>query len=274
MNSSRPILQAAIADGPNVVASSHQPKRMLAMCVVGCALLVSACKSSSPTEDATGEQAQQLTPHSDALPKLELRDDTADLLLTWIDENGDFKVVQSTQEVPEGAREKVRVVVTTQEAGTGQRVYVADLRQKQSDGSYAVASLARSEWNQLGAERRKVRMEAFAPAEPAASAAAATTSADGKEVKGRKVRAVIYGADWCKPCHDAEKLLKKLGADVTKKDIEKSRAAQAEMQLKLRKAGRTGASIPVIDVQGKLFVGYSAHALKRAVAAAQAPETL
>lgn len=235
------------------------------------ALTVVACKSPSATS-SPGDDVQQLAPRSDALPQLTLRDDTEDLLLTWIDENGDFKVVQKIEEVPEGARERVRVVVTSQEAGTGRQIYVADLRQPQADGTYEVSSLPRSAWDQIGAERRKVRMEAFAPAAP--SSGASQLGADGAGANPKKVRAVIYGADWCKPCHDAEKLLKKLGADVTKKNIEKSRSAKAEMQLKLRKAGRAGASIPVIDVEGKLFVGYSPAALKQTVAALRAPETL
>jgi hypothetical protein len=37
------------------------------------------------------------------------------------------------------------------------------------------------------------------------------------------------------------------------------------MQQKLTKAGRGGASIPVIDVNGQLFVGYEPRALTAAV---------
>src|SRR5690606_10958469 len=147
-------------------------------------------------------------PVSRSLPPLELRDDTENLLLTWIDEAGDFHVVQTIAEVPEAQRQNVRVVLATREDGTGQLVYVADLRTKQPDGTYAVRSMPRAEWNELGADRRKVRMEALAPS--AASAghrttdnAPAPTSADGAV----RVSAIIYGAAWCKPCHDAEALL-------------------------------------------------------------------
>jgi glutaredoxin len=79
----------------------------------------------------------------------------------------------------------------------------------------------------------------------------------------------VYGADWCKPCHDAERYLKSLGVAVTKKNIEESRAAQAEMQEKLARSNRAGSSIPVIDVMGKIFIGYSPQSLRQAVEAAR-----
>ena len=68
---------------------------------------------------------------------------------------------------------------------------------------------------------------------------------------------------------DLERYLKSLGVSVTKKNIEESRAAQAEMQQKLARANRSGSSIPVIDVMGRIFVGYSPGSLKQAVEAAR-----
>ncbi len=230
---------------------------------------LSACKvkDDAPPPSATDPVGD--TPQANQLPPLSLKDDTADLLLTWIDDKGDFHVVHKPEEVPEQGREKVRVVITTKEDGTGDLVYIADLRTKQPDGSYPVSSMSRAAWNELGADRRQVRLEALAPtAQPEPTAPKPTVGADGK------VSAVIYGADWCKPCHKAEDYLKSLGVNVTKKDIEKSTAARAEMNEKLAKAGRMGASIPVIDVAGQLMVGFSAARLKKAVELALKPETL
>jgi glutaredoxin len=84
-----------------------------------------------------------------------------------------------------------------------------------------------------------------------------------------EVTATIYGASWCHPCHQAQELLESLGVKVTKKDIEESDAAQREMQEKLRKIHRGGGSIPVIDVMGQIFVGFSEGALRAAVARAR-----
>ncbi len=244
-----------------ITSHSRTPVRTL---LVALGIVSLAC-SKSPT--ASDETAPSERPEGAAAApspaSFELKDDTADLLLTWIDDQGDFHVVQTIAEVPEAGRAQVRVVVTTKEEGTGQTVLVADLRTKDAQGRYPVVSMDRAKWNELGAEKRKVRMEALAPKAPS-SAEPAATGAEALAANG-KVRAVIYGASWCKPCHDAEALLKKLGVDVVKKDIEESRAAQAEMQEKLAKAGRGGASIPVIDVAGQLFVGYEPRTLTAAV---------
>lgn len=195
-------------------------------------------------------------------PPFELKDSTTGVLLTWLDESGDFHVEESLAAVPEGRRNQVRVVQTERLEGTGDAVVVADLTQKDAEGRYALTMMPRSEWNKLGAERRKVRMDAVL--DPSA-APTASLNAPLDPVVLQQVRAIIYGASWCKPCHDAESLLKKLGVNVTKKDIESSRAAQAEMQAKLAKAGQSGASIPVIDVAGELFVGFNPAVLKQAV---------
>jgi glutaredoxin len=229
-----------------------------------CAAAGACSKSTTAGDGAAGQAEKGANPSPDATPApFELKDDTADLLLTWIDDQGDFHVVQTIAEVPEAGRAQVRVVITTKDVGTGQTVFVADLRTKDAQGRYPIASMERSKWNDLGADKRKVRMEQLAP-KPPSSAEPAAAGTEAVAANG-KVRATIYGASWCKPCHDAEALLKKLGVDVVKKDIEESRAAQAEMQEKLAKAGRGGASIPVIDVAGQLFVGYSPGQLTAAV---------
>lgn len=205
----------------------------------------------------------------DALPPLELRDDTQNLLLTWLGPDGDFHVVEKIDQVPAEHRQQVRVVQTTEAAGTGALVYVANLAEKRADGSYTVTTLPRSEWEKLGADRRKTRLEALAPGQPAPAADPGQPNVAASNEASSAISAIVYGADWCKPCHDAERYLKSLGVSVTKKNIEESRAAQAEMQEKLARVQRTGAGIPVIDVMGKIFVGYSPGSLKQAVDAAR-----
>jgi glutaredoxin len=191
-------------------------------------------------------------------------------LLTWIDDQGEFHVVEKPADVPEAARSKVRVVVTTKSDGTGRLVYVADLTNKNTDGTYAVATMTRAAWNELGAERRKVRLEALLERRAEQEAAPKDTA----PLLEGKAEAIIYGADWCKPCHQAESYLESLGVRVTKKDIEKSPAARSEMEQKLSRAGQAGASIPVIDVMGQLFVGFNKGVLRRAVERSLSRKTL
>ena len=88
------------------------------------------------------------------------------------------------------------------------------------------------------------------------------------------VVAIVYGADWCKPCHDAERYLKQRGATVVKKDIEENEVAADEMRKKLERVGRSGASIPVIDIMGQIQVGFSPAALERALESARGAKGL
>ena len=222
-------------------------------------------------ESSAGEGAGKPGASSQApvLPALVLKDDTPGALLTWIDDKGDFHVVEHVSDVPEAGRGTVRVVLADRKDGTGESVYVADLNTKGADGSYPVRAMTRTGWDELGASKRKERLEALAPrAAPPASAAPGSQAAPA--VAAGELNATIYGASWCGPCHQAEKLLKSLGVKVTKKDIEESDDAQREMQEKLTRAHRRGGSIPVIDLAGQLFVGFSEGAIRAAVARARA----
>ncbi len=227
------------------------------------AALFSGCRATS--EEAANAVGAALPPAPE-LPPLALSDTTANLLLTWVDSEGDFHVVEKIAEIPADRRAQVRVVVTDRAEGTGATVYVADLGAARPDGTYAVSTMSRADWEKIGADRRKARMEALAPAQRPPAETEAKPIAD----VGGPVSAIIYGADWCKPCHDAERYLKTLGVAVTKKNVEESRAAQAEMQQKLVRVNKQGAGIPVIDVMGKILVGYSPGSLKQAVDAARA----
>jgi glutaredoxin len=240
-----------------------------------------ACKR--PTTDASKDDATK--PKAAELPPLEVKADTPNLLLTWIDDKGDFHVVMKPADVPSEGRANVRVVVTSPEAGTGSLVYVANLNETTATGAYRLKTMTRAEWEELGASKRKARLEALAPsAVPSSSAApgGASPDSDGKPPSGSPaakapatgVVAIIYGADWCKPCHDAERYLKQRGATVIKKDIDENEVAAEEMKKKLARVGRAGASIPVIDIMGQIQVGFSPAALEQALAAARTSKGL
>ena len=233
---------------------------------------VVACRSQAEKPD--GEKPVSAAPKSNELPPLVVKADTPNLLLTWIDDKGDFHVVQKPSEVPTEAKKQVRVVVTDREAGTGDSVYVADLNETAADGSYRLKTFSRAQWDELGASRRKARLEALAPSAVPPPAASAPGGAPGAKGSPSKVVVIIYGASWCKPCHQAQDYLKGRGVAVIMKDIEESEAAQAEMRQKLERSGRGGASIPVIDVMGQILVGYSPAALDRALQAAQGAKPL
>jgi len=76
---------------------------------------------------------------------------------------------------------------------------------------------------------------------------------------------IVYGASWCGACHEAVAYLKRRRVPVVEKDIEQDPGAESEMQAKLARAGVHGGSIPVIDVKGKILIGFEPHALEAAV---------
>ena len=167
------------------------------------------------------------------------------------------------------------MVITSKEEGTGKLVYVADLGKKNPDGTYPTKVIPRGEWDEKGASRRKARLEALAPPPSASVAASASAGpATPPKVHARKVSAIVYGAEWCKPCHDAASYLKQRGVNVIYKDVDADESAQAEMQKKLERVKMGGASIPVIDVMGQLLVGFSPRALDKAIEVAENQKTL
>jgi glutaredoxin len=251
--------------------------RLVVVLALSAGIGATACHKQ-PAPSATDDTGA--APQAADLPPLEIKDDTPNLLLTWIDDKGDFHVVEKPTDVPKEGRDNVRVVVTTREDGTGKLVYVANLNEVTPTGSYRVKTMARSAWDELGASKRKARLEALAPsAQPAPSDSAPTANAapdaSGAPKKAMSgISAIIYGASWCKPCHDTMRYLKQRGVTVIDKDIEENEVAAAEMRQKLARAGRSGSSIPVIDLMGQIMVGFNPMAIDQAIEAARSAKPL
>jgi glutaredoxin len=238
----------------------HGPRRLvwwwlrLVVCA-SCVLALFACRNEHSS-------AARAAASSAALPTLILRDDTSDLMLTWVDSVGDFHVVTAVDQVPTESRERVRVVMTTKTEGSLDPIYVADLRQKSADGTYPTSIISRSAWEETGATRRKSRIEALAPV---ASQVPPPPNANSQE----SLVAVIYGAEWCGACREAARYLKRRGVKILEKDVDQSPAVQTELRTKLAKAGMpVTSSIPIIDIGGKLIVGFSQPAVDAALKAA------
>src|SRR5689334_3632427 len=92
--------------------------------LLACALTLGTVACKKPTTDKSNDTTT--TPKASELPPLEVKADSPNLLLTWIDDKGDFHVVQKPADVPPEGRGKVRIVVTNREEGTGALVYVTN----------------------------------------------------------------------------------------------------------------------------------------------------
>jgi glutaredoxin len=232
--------------------------RRLVVALLLASSLLGACRKR---DDGTDPSAVEV------LPPLALRDETADLLLTWIDGRGNTHTAVHVADVPTEGRNPVRVV--TKDAGAGLVFYVADLTLKQGDGTYTVRTMPRAEWeSMLEARRAKASPGAASQAGEGEASRGGGPSPSAVAGKGAAY-AIVYGAEWCGPCHQAKDYLEGRGVAVTFYDIEKEPKRAAEMQKKLRDAGRRGGNIPVIDVGGQLFVGFNPRAIDRALADAK-----
>ncbi len=216
-----------------------------------------------------GEAAEKSGPSA---PSLIVKDDSEGLLLTWIDERGDFHVEQRVSEVPLIGRDTVRVVDTTKEEGThGEGIVVTDLRQPRPDGTYAVRAMTRAEFDTFAVTRREKHAATLASAAPPPADAPGDTPTPSNQAPmapgpaAARPAVIIYGAEWCGACHQAAAWLKRKNIAFVEKDIEADATANNEMLAKLKKSGLRGGSIPVIDVRGVVMVGFSADKIEEAL---------
>ncbi|AGP36759.1 hypothetical protein [Sorangium cellulosum] len=98
-------------------------------------------------------------------------------MLTWIDEKGDTHVELRPADVPAEGRAMVRAMLSDRTEGTRDVFYVADLTQKRPDGTYAVRTMPRREWESLLEKRRAEHVAKTAP--PPAAAPGPGGSAGG-----------------------------------------------------------------------------------------------
>jgi glutaredoxin len=245
-------------------------------CLVAIALLApgaTACKRI----DAAGATADP-----DAVP-IVVKADSEGLLLTWIDDQGDFHVETRVADVPLQGRDSVRVVDPGKEEGThADRVFVVDLRLARPDGTFPVRVMTRAEFEAIAVARREKNgptLASAAPAQPSPSSQPSQQQqgqGQGQEQQpggsgghaAPKPVVIIYGAEWCGACHDAARYLRGKGVAYVEKDVEKDPAAAREMQQKLTRNGLRSGSIPVIDVRGRVMVGFNPGEVDTALGAA------
>lgn len=233
---------------------------VVALVAVALAAAPVACsRKSQPSADTAGDPAP-----------VTLRADSTGLLLTWIDAKGDFHVEMSVADVPIEGRDVVRVIDPNRDEGlTSDKIFLADLRVARADGTFPVRLSTRAEFDTIALGRRQAKGPTLASAAPSSSAPgpvanAGDPSRPDPNANGRPA-VIIYGAEWCGPCHEAQAYLRQKGISFVEKDIEKEPGAGREMQAKLEKAGKRGGSIPVLDVRGKILVGFNPRAVDEAL---------
>lgn len=77
-----------------------------------------------------------------------------------------------------------------------------------------------------------------------------------------KHKVIIYSADWCAFCHAAMDYLKKKEIPFEERNVESSLEYANEA---VQKSGQMG--IPVIDIDGKIIIGFDRPRIDAALAA-------
>jgi glutaredoxin len=261
------------------------PRAPLSLAVCFLALLAA---TSVAATGCSKKSKNDVTAKADTLPPLTIGEDTPNLMLTWIDPNGGTHVELKPSVVPDEGKKLVRVLISGDEAGTRDPIYIADLTNPEADGKFSTRLMPRSEWEEEIERRRGARVAANGDQDE-------RPSRDSRRSRPRLppparqpdlpqvpdldddhprppskdpahgVNIVIYGASWCGPCHMAMKHLDQRHIAYAFKDIDKDPGADTELSGKLAKSHLHGGSIPVIDVGGRLIIGYDAGTLDKAI---------
>ncbi len=179
-------------------------------------------------------------------PRIRVTADRDDLVFTFQDpKTGAFSTASSTEEVPKGARDAVVVTdlsLSPQQRQAGRYIYLTDLTERRSDGTYPVSVASR-----YGFESQITNT-------------ATTAGGSGTGV-------VVYTAAWCGVCKSTKRLLRQWGVPFVDKDVEASRSAQLELAGKAARANARPSGVPVIDVSGTLLLGLDEQRLRETLEA-------
>jgi glutaredoxin len=223
--------------------------------VLALLLLVGACKKGAPPAPPPTAQAE--------LPPLDVSKDSA-LLFTHVEPNGNFSTTDKADAVPEVARRLVRV--TDPAKGVAERrdtssVYVLDLRELLANGKALAKAMSREAFEtgalaQLPPGDSSALAGPHGPPLPEEAEPADSDAGSGHASVGGAPVVVLYGTPWCGACKAARQYLSSKHIPFAYKDIENDGSAARELQQKASRLGIPADRVPILDVRGRLMVGF------------------
>lgn len=213
----------------------------------------SACKKGAPPAAPPTVRAE--------LPPFEVSKDSA-LLFTYVEPNGTFATADKADTVPEGSRRLVRVIDPAK--GVAERrdtasVYVVDLRELLAKGRSPARVMSREAF-ETGALAQLPPGDSSALAGPHGPPLPDETEEAGQDAgsmtPGDHPVVILYGTPWCGACKAARRYLAAKHIPFAYKDVENDRAAAAELQRKAATLGIPADRVPILDVRGRLLVGF------------------
>jgi glutaredoxin len=191
-------------------------------------------------------------------PKLSFSKDTP-LLYTYVDEKGAFVTTEKAEDVPQGSRKLVRVVDPSKPSNASAdatKVYAIDLGELLASGQSEARALSREAF-ETGAMAQLPPGESSPMAGPHGPALPEDPlpGIDGG-VAGMPPVVILYGTPWCGACKEAKKYLAQRHIPYAYKNIESDASAARELQAKAAKLGVPADRVPVLDVRGRLLLGF------------------
>ena len=219
-------------------------------------VLVGACKKGAPPAPPPSAQAE--------LPPLEVNKDSA-LLFTHVEPSGNFATTDKADAVPEVAQRLVRVIDPAK--GVAERrdtssVYVVDLRELLANGKARARAMSREAFEtgalaQLPPGASSALAGPHGPSLPEEPEPANTDAGmAGQASAGGPPVVILYGTPWCGACKAARQYLSSKHIPFAYKDIENDPSAARELQGKAARLGIPADRVPILDVRGRLLVGF------------------
>ena len=182
-------------------------------------------------------------------------------LFTYAEPKGTFATTDKPDSVPEDARALVRVFDPSAPEKTpgGGRVYVTNLNDVISKGRAPARPMSREAFETAAlaahptGESSPLAAQTMKPVPiPAGDGGAAPPppAAGGPPV------VTIYGTSWCGACRQARQYFTSRKIPFADKDIEHDADAARELAAKAAKMGIPTDRVPVIDVRGRLLLGF------------------
>jgi glutaredoxin len=191
--------------------------------------LLLGCREGAPLDDAAPGPAPV---------RLEVG---APVELEYADRGGSFRTAHGVAAVPEFARGAVRVEI--EDAGP-ELVHLVDLNRPDPDGNYTTVLVARATW-----ERRAL---VALPPGPGSRLTLSPPAGAAPPAAG----VVVYGTAWCGSCAGLRDYLDRRRVAYRFRDVERDPRAGAEVAAALAALGARADRVPVIDVHGRLLIGF------------------
>jgi glutaredoxin len=224
-------------------------RRFLTLLLVAVSVLGTSCRKRTLPLPPPAANAD--------LPKLEVSKDSP-LLFTYVGEKGAFTTTDKADAIPQNARRLVRVVDPAKATPDMTKVYVISLDDLLRDGKAEARALSREAF-ETGALAQLPPGESSPMGGPHGPALAedgwAGLDAGAPGALGPPV-VTVYGTPWCGACKAVKQYLAGKRVPFAYKDIENDPTAARELQEKAAKMGIPTDRVPILDVRGRLLLGF------------------